>query len=118
MDTFKISLILRPDSPSLIHPVLLTLRTNNNQNQQQHRCISQPCIMSSVPPPVSHLYTVYSLGAEEDGSLMFLLPKFPFHRTESLRTTMADTAGSLVAWTLVLRSPSTYLETLRVIRDD
>lgn len=74
--------------------------------------------MSSVPPPVSHLYTVYSLGAEEDGSLMFLLPKFPFHRTESLRTTMADTAGSLVVWTLVLRSPSTYLETLRVIRDD
>lgn len=44
----------------------------------------------------SHLYTVYSLGADEEGSLMFFLPKLPFHKTESFKTTIADIAGSLM----------------------
>ena len=45
----------------------------------------------------AHLYTVYSLGGGEEGSLPFLLPKFPFHNTVSLKTTMADRAGSVVS---------------------
>lgn len=44
----------------------------------------------------AHLYIVYSLGVDEEGSLMLVLPKFPFHRTESFKTTMAEIAGSLV----------------------
>lgn len=64
------------------------------------------------PSQLSHLYTVYSLGGDEDGSLRFLFPKFPFQRTESLRTTMADRAGSLVGWTLDLRSASTCFQTV------
>lgn len=54
----------------------------------------------------SHLYTVYSFGAGEAGSLEFFFPKFPFHRTESFKTTIADMAGSLVGWTLAFKSES------------
>ena len=74
-------------------------------------------ILCSSPVPntdnKSHLYTVYSLGADEEGSLMFFLPKFPFHRTESFKTTMADMAGSLVLSTLDLRSTSICEEKLQ-----
>lgn len=58
--------------------------------------ISSRLVLHTVRNYKSHLYTVYSLGADEEGLLIFLLPKFPFHRTESFKTTMADIAGRLV----------------------
>lgn len=51
---------------------------------------------------------MYSLGTGDVGSLPFILPKFPFHNTESLNIKMADMAGSLVASMLVLKSTSTW----------
>lgn len=51
---------------------------------------------------------MYSFGGGDVGSLPFLLPKLPFHNTESLNITMADMAGSLVAAMLVLKSTSTW----------
>lgn len=65
---------------------------------------SSPCMWWS------YLYTVYSLGGGDVGSLIFFLPKLPIQRTESFKTTMADIAGSLVLSTLVLKSISTWWE--------
>lgn len=56
------------------------------------------------------LYMVYSEGGGDEGSLPFLLPKFPFQRTESFRMTMADIAGRLVLWIFDLRRASTCFE--------
>lgn len=57
---------------------------------------SYTSVLYLVQNNTSHLYAVYSLGAGEEGWLMFLLPKFPFHRIESFKTMIADIEGSMV----------------------
>lgn len=49
---------------------------------------------------------MYSFVREDVGSLPFILPKFPFHNTESLNITMAEMAGSFVGSMLFLKSVS------------
>lgn len=51
---------------------------------------------------------VYSLGGPEWGSLLFLFPKLPVHKTVSFRTTMADTEGRLIGLMFWRSSASTW----------
>ena len=64
----------------------------------------------SDPNIADYLYMVYSEGGGEAGSLPFLLPKFPFQRTESFKITMTDIAGRLILLTFDLKRVSTCFE--------
>ena len=59
---------------------------------------------------------VYSLGEPERGSLLFLLPKLPVHKTVSFKITMADRAGRLIGLTLCRSKASTWKETEQEVR--